>query len=228
MYEDKNDSDSLTLADWIVAHPSEEDLRSIFLNMDRALKYIHDHNYCIQVFYPTEIQVLNNEDDYIQFNKLMELPEDGIMRERMIAEDIFNSSFIQIGVYSKSLKYLKPEFLRENFDSFAEFLPAEDVPYYRGVIERGATVYFCEYALEKRNRELVNLDQQLGENGAINKVLEKQKVDLTNESINDVIYKQINGYKDRAFVNYLLVPTIVLGMLVLFGVLSWVATWLSS
>ena len=84
----KEEFDPVTLAEWVSTHPSEEELRSIFLNMDRALKYIHEHGYCIEVFYPTEIQVLNNEDDYIQFNKLMKLPTDTDTRERMIQEII--------------------------------------------------------------------------------------------------------------------------------------------
>ena len=76
----------------------------------------------------------------------------------MIKEDIFNSSLIQVGIYSKSLKYLNPEFLKENFDDFPQFIPQGDVPYYRGVIQRGASVYFCEFALEKRKRDLEDLE----------------------------------------------------------------------
>lgn len=224
----KEDFNPVTLAEWISIHPSEEELRSIFLNMDRALKYIHEHGYCIEVFYPTEIEVLNNEDDYIKFNKLMKLPTDQDIRERMIQEDIFHSSFIQIGIYSKSLKYLKPSFLKENFDDFAQFLPVSDIPYYRGVVQRGASVYFGEYAIEKRNRDLEELNRQLGEGGDSNKALIKHDVNLTNSTINDVIYRQINGLRDHAFINFLLIPTIVLGMLVLFGAFSWIISFFFS
>ena len=214
--------ESTTLEQWVQTHYSEEELRSIFLNMDRALKYIHDHGYCIEVFYPTEIKVLNNEDDHIQFNKLVELSQDGSIRREMVKEDIFNSSLIQIGIYSKSLKYLTPEFLRENFDSFSQFIPADDIPYYRGVVQRGASVYFCEYALEKRNRDLIELEKELG--GEDNKTLVKQpqNEDLTNNKVNDQIYRQINGLRDAAFVNLLLIPTIILGILLIFGLLSWI------
>ena len=214
--------ESTTLEQWVQTHYSEEELRSIFLNMDRALKYIHDHGYCIEVFYPTEIKVLNNEDDHIQFNKLVELSQDGSIRREMVKEDIFNSSLIQIGIYSKSLKYLTPEFLKENFDSFSQFIPADDIPYYRGVVQRGASVYFCEYALEKRNRDLIELEKELG--GEDNKTLVKQpqNEDLTNNKVNDQIYRQINGLRDAAFVNLLLIPTIILGILLIFGLLSWI------
>lgn len=218
--------ESVTLEEWVSTHSSEEELRSIFLNLDRALKYIHDHGYCIEVFYPTEIEILNNEDDHIQFNKLMELSSNPVTRKQMIKEDIFNSSFIQIGIYSNSLKYLNPNFLRESFDSFTQFLPNGDIPYYRGVIQRGASVYFCEYALEKRNRDLQELEKQLGDVGG-EKSLLKTKESITNDSVNDVIYRQINGLKDSAFINLLLIPTVLLSMLLLFGLITWLFSIIS-
>lgn len=227
----KRNYESMSLSDWVLSHPGEEDLRTTFLNMDRALKYIHDHGYCIQVFHPSAIEVLNNDEDYIQFKYLMELSGDPVTRKKMIKEDIFNSSLIQIGIYSNSLKYLTPEFLKENFDSFVQFLPSSDVPYYRGVIQRGAAVYFCEYALEKRNRDLEELEHELGE---MTEKSDRQyvrdfnsNVSITNDAVNDVIYKQINGMKDAAFINWLLVPTVVLGMLLLFGVITWLSSLFS-
>lgn len=224
----KPNYESMTLSDWVLSHPGEEDLRATFLNMDRALKYIHDHGYCIQVFHPSEIEVLNNDEDYIQFKYLMELSNDPVMRKKVIKEDIFNSSLIQVGIYSNSLKYLNPDFIKENFDSFAQFLPPGDIPYYRGVIQRGAAVYFCEYALEKRNRDLEDLEKELGEmTNEAEKQYIKDNTSITNDAVNDIIYKQINGMKDSAFINWLLVPTVVLGMLLLFGIISWLSSLIS-
>ena len=214
--------ESVTLEQWVKDHYSEEELRSIFLNMDRALKYIHDHGYCIEVFYPTYIKVLNGDDNYIQFNKLIELSSDPSIRREMVKEDIFNSSLIQIGMYSKSLKYLTPEFLKENFDNFAQFLPDGDIPYYRGVIQRGASVYLCEFAVEKRNRDLQELEKELGEDKEKTLVKYPKEEDITNKKVNDVIYRQINGMKDAAFINLLLIPTIILGILLILGVVSWI------
>ena len=223
----KSSIESTTLDQWVQTHYSEEELRSIFLNMDRALKYIHDHGYCIEVFYPTEIEILNNEDDYIKFNKLIELSSDSSIRKEMIREDIFNSSLIQIGIYSRSLKYLSPSFLKENFDDFSQFIPQGDIPYYRGVIQRDASVYFCEYALEKRNRDLEELEKELGEEGQKTMLKTPQSEDITNNKINDQIYRQINGMRDAAFINLLLIPTIVLGILLIFGLVSWVISYFS-
>lgn len=224
----KRKYESVTLADWISSHPNEEDLRTVFLNMDRALKYIHEHGYCIEVFYPTEIEILENEKDHIQFKKLLELSKNPDVKRAMIKEDIFNSSLIQIGIYSNSLKYLNPDFVKENFDEFAQFIPGGDIPYYRGVIQRGASVYFCEFALEKRNRDLADLEKQLGEGDGKGKQLMKQNGQnvgvgsITNDKVNDAIYSQINGLRDAAFINYLILPTVILITLVILGAIAWV------
>lgn len=208
----KNDSiESVTLLEWVNKHHSDEEMRSVFLNMDRALKYIHDHGYCIDVFYPTEINVLNDDDKYIQFKKLVELSKDYEIAKEMKREDIYRSSIIQIGLYTNSLYHLNPDVLKEQFDSFAQFVPNDDVPYYRGVIQRGASVYLCEYALEKSKRDLEDLKGQLGEEGAkITPINEPNEDEITNKKVNDLIYRQINGIRDAAFLNIAIIPIIVL------------------
>lgn len=208
-----NSVQSVTLSEWVSAHHSEEEMRAIFLNMDRALKYIHDHGYCIDVFHPNEINVLNNDDNYIQFKKLVELSRDHNISREMIKEDIFKSSLIQIGMYSNSLNYINPDFVKSNFDSFAQFIPSDDVPYYRGVIQRGATVYYCEYSIEKRKRDLEDLERQLGEIDARDKQVVQSspsEAEITNKKVNDVIYRQINGMNESAFTNITLIPIVIL------------------
>ena len=211
----KNDSiESVTLLEWVNKHHSDEEMRSVFLNMDRALKYIHDHGYCIDVFYPSEINVLNNDDNYVQFKKLVELSKDYEIAKEMKREDIFRSSFIQIGMYTNSLNYLNPEFLKENFDSFAQFIPQDDVPYYRGVVQRGAGVYLYEFFLEKRKRELEDLGKQVGDVSAeITAINEPSPAELTNTKINNQIYRQINGVDQAAFLNMALIPIAILVLL---------------
>ena len=207
--------DKVTLFDWVKEHYSDEEKREVFLNMDIALKYIHDHGYCIEQFYPSKIEILNNQPDYVQFDNIIELSSDMSERSQMIKEDIFNSCLIQIGIYTNTLKYLTPDFLRENFDEIARFLPEGDVPYYRGVVQRGASVYFSEFALEKMNRDLIQLEQQIRESdGNKSKVLDysnnKKVESLSNDRINDYIYKQLSGYKEAAFISNVLIPTLVI------------------
>ena len=205
----KNNSvESVTLSEWISNHHSEDELRSIFLNMDRALKYIHEHEYCIDVFYPTEIYVLNNNDNYIQFRKLVELSKDGNIAREMIKEDIFRSALIQIGIYTNSLNYINPNFVKENFDSFSQFIPNSDVPYYRGVIQRGASVYYCEYIEEKSKKDIEDLERELGEKEKPAELA--RTTDITNKKVNDLIYRQINGISEAAFTNIALIPIVIL------------------
>ena len=221
--------DAVSLDKWIMEHASERELKDLFLNMDVALKYIHEHNFCIEEFYPSKIFILNHSTQQIQFKKLMELPSDPILRRQFIEEDIFRSSFIQIGIYSHTLKYLKPDFLKENFDSFSTFLPEENVPYYRGVIERGASVYLSDFSLEKSKRDYEKLESELSSEG---ESVGKQMVmsnghnvyadGISNNKYNDQIYRQINGLKDSAFIRTLVIPTIFLGSLLLIGVISFI------
>ena len=216
-----NEISAVTLSEWCATHYSEEERQSVFMNMDRTLKYIHEHGYCIAVFHPSKIYILNDRDDHIQFKELVELSLDQDTRRQMIQEDIFNSSLIQIGIYSNTLEYMNPEFIREKFDDFTQFIPGADVAYYRGVIQRGASVYYCEYSLEKRKRELDDLESQIG--GVSEE--EKQKVntppsdaELTNKKVNDLIYRQISGLRDTAFINLLIVPLLMVGILIVFMV----------
>lgn len=216
------------LDEWIDSHHSEDDLRFVFLNLDLALKYIHDHGYCVDVFYPSMIEILDNKPDHIRFKKLVELSNDPSIKMEMIKEDIFRSSLVQIGIYSNSLKYLKPEFLKENFDSFVQFIPAGDVPYYRGVIQRGSAVYYSEYISEKNKRDLIHLDEQINEGGESNsKRMIKNNgylvgtKPISNDAINDTIYRQINGLNDSAFIYALILPSISLLLFFIVGLVAW-------
>ena len=223
-----NNTEATNLNSWISSFRDEEEMRTIFLNMDRAMKYIHDRGYCVKSFDPRQIEILNNSIDQIKFNTLLEMPDDYAMRKKIIKEDIYNSSFIQIGLYAKCLNYLNPEFLKSNFDKFSQFLPEGDIPYYRGVIERGASVYFCEYAKEKRNRDLTALESELGGSVGGGKSLVKSNGNSIyddiniNDKINDNIYKQINGMSDAAFASFLIIPTIILAISIAITLIVWI------
>ena len=82
---------------------SEEEMREIFLNMDRAMKYIHDHGYCVKSFDPRNIMILNNSINQIKLDTVA-LPDDYAEKKQYIKEDIYNSSFI----FKISLRTTKP------------------------------------------------------------------------------------------------------------------------
>jgi len=224
-FRKNNDVEKCSLLEYVSLHHNDEDMRDVFLNMDIAMKYIHEHNYCIEVFHPSKIEILEDMPDHIQFDNLIELSKDPTTRKNMIREDIFNSAFIQIAFYTNTMKSLTPDFLKENFDEVARFLPEGDVPYYRGVVQRGALVYFSEYALEKMNRDLQQLEKEINGNNKDNNdnKIESPSIDeLANDKINDQIYKQINGLRDVAFVNRLLIPAIVILSLFIIGLFCWI------
>ena len=215
-------SESTSLDSWIKSFRDEEEMREIFLNMDRAMKYLHDRGYCVKSFDPRNIYILNNALDQIKLD-IIPLPEDYALKKQYIKEDIYNSSFIQIGLYSKCLPYLKKDFLKSNFDRFSEFLPEGDIPYYRGVIDRGASVYFCEYAMEKANRDLANLEKELAGEGmglSVPKPKNAMGDVNVNTRINDGIYKQLSGKREAAFVSLLLFPTALLVVGVIIALIS--------
>lgn len=227
-----NNVDSIRLDDWINHHHSEEELKELFLNMDVALKYIHEHDYCIEEFYPTKIEVLNHSLKQIQFKKIMQLPKDSFLKNQYIGEDIFNSSLIQIGIYSGTLDQLKPEFLKVNFDSFSEFIPNDMIPYYRGVVQRGATIYLCDYSSERIKRDVDQLEQELsGAGESVGNQLVKDNGHnigvgpISNDKINDQIYRQINGMKDSAFIRVLVIPTMILASLLFISIISFIISY---
>ncbi len=229
-FKKKEDNDKVvSLSDWYMHHHSEDERRVLFVSLHKTLKYIHDRGYCIAVFYPSVILVLYDNPEYIQFTKLMEMPLDIDKQREIIREDIFNACFIQIGLYSNTLAKLNPDFLMDNFDSFTEFLPPGDVSYYRGVIQRGASVYFCQFDVEKAKKEFADLQKQFGEidNQGPSTLPDSSEEELTNKKINDVIYKQINGLRDAAFVHTFIIPAILIIIITLFGVVSWFISILS-
>lgn len=207
-----------TLLEYVIEHPSTEDMREVFLYMDVALKYIHDHNYCIEVFHPSKIYIIDDKPNYVEFSSIMELPKDSLKSQAYIQKDIFNSSFLQIALYTRIGDYLKPNFLIDHFDEVAMFLPEGDVPYYRGVIQRNANVYLSEYAAEKTNRDLKQLGQELDDKSIAEEYRDEVEV-LSNDKVNDKIYKQINA--DKAFISFVLIPVILLLSGILFTILRY-------
>ena len=202
------------LLSWISLHKNIEEFRSLFLNLDCALKYVHDRGYCVTNFSPTEIYVLGSNENCIQFKQLIEMPQGFEQRNKLIQEDIFKSSFLQIAIYCNMLNCLTPQFLKERFNDITIFLPFEDVPYYRGIIERGASIYLYEYRLEAFRRKFASFESKDINSNMISKIIQN------NEYINSIIYQQINN-SNAAFVYYLIIPTIVFGFLFLFSIICW-------
>jgi len=211
---------SVKFSEWIHGKTDEE-LRTVFFNMDLAMKYIHEKGFCIKSFDLNEIEILNNSPKQVKFNTLLKLPNEFSYDNELIHEDIYNMAFLHIGIYTKCLKYMKPKFLKENFDSFATFLPEGDVPYYRGIVQRGANVYFSDYVFKARERDINKISDQVDTNNSKDgsRTLVKSNghsimdyessIVGMNSKINDSIYRQLNIKKDAAFIGFMIFPTII-------------------
>ena len=97
-------------------------------------------------------------------------------------------------------------------------MPEEDIPYYRGVIERGASVYLSSYVGERKKRDLNNLDQQINDEGSgKGKTLVKTNgtsltaEDLVPQNIAELqdVYRNLSK-KDAAFARALIYPILIL------------------
>lgn len=233
-----NNNATISLNDWINSEYDIDTAREIFIYMSSALKYIHNKGYYVSSFYPVDIDILNGAINQIRFNGLEKMPDDMAVRKQIVKNNIYSSAFLQIGIYSNCLEYLKSSFLRENFDKFSELLPSEDIPYYKGVVLSGFSVYFDDYVVERRKRELNELKKMTGTsdegygsskkliktNGSISseKVsIDSFNFDFSNKEVNGSIYKQLrSGLEDAAFVSFLIIPALVSIGAIIFAIVA--------
>lgn len=218
-------NNTITLNNWIKESHSDDERKELFLSMDMAMKYVHDRGYCIKTFNPKEIELLDGSISKVKFNTLLEMPLDNEYQKKLMREDIFNSSMLQVGIYSNCLDYISKSFIKDNFDSFLVFLPEVDAPYYRGVIERDAMIYFSEFEVERRKREINDLEKQVAGDKVdpLNNSYDLDKM-LVNDRINNSIYKQINNFKDSAsaFLNLYIYPIMFLVLFIIFLIVYFV------
>lgn len=207
----------VTLREWLMGEFKSDELFTLFTNMDSAMRYIHSKGFCVCSFNPKDIEILNDSLNQIKFNLLMRMPEGLIERKNLVKEDIGRLAFLQIGIYSRCLNYLNPDFLKQHFSEFAMFLPEDIVPYYRGVVERGASVYLGDYLSEKRRRDLAALEKEIGDTSgdfANGKKLVKgsslfSEDDTMNSKVNASIYKSLSSISDAAYISFLMIPVLV-------------------
>ena len=139
--------------------------------------------------------------------------EDMIEQDKLKREDVLFSSILQVGLYSSCLPYLNPEVAKEHFDELATALPESDAPYYRGVIERGAFVYFTDFEKERLRREREKMEEEMkNEFGSSKEVPFKSNPEelnsmFSNEKINSKIYRQIN--REAAFLRFAICPLLI-------------------
>ena len=205
------------LKDWVSSNTNVESMRKLNYNMSKTMKYIHKKGYCIKTFNLRQIEILNPETlSPIQYNTLIKPKSNDL--ERMKQDDIYNLAFMQIGIYSGMLDNLNPKFLKENFQEFEIFLPEDDIPYYRGIITRGARVYYFDYIDEKNKRDINKLQEETSSSNGKNISFQKSKSTAVGRAMVDKKTKELYSSIDKpeaAFVNFLILPIamVVLGII---------------
>lgn len=222
--------DSITLNEWLQSYRTNNQLQNLFVNMDIAMKYIHDQGYYISSFALDRISLLNHSIRQIQFQELAPLPYDISQQKQVVRDNIFMASVLHIGLYAKCLQHFTMNTIpaiKDNFQQFTIFLPLEDVPYYSGIIEKGASVYYSAYVGERKKRDSQNLEKEVssGENNSSGKRLVKTNGSAytaedflpQNEEANKCIYASLVK-KEAAFARALIYPILVfvLGFVILF------------
>lgn len=197
---------------------SEDELKEVFINQDKSMRYLHTQGFRVDSFDPRDIDLVDGSKDLIRFNKFHQMSERDNMDD-IIREDIFTDAFLQVGLYTHTLAHLNESFLKEHYDDVSQNLPSDVVPYYRGVVTRGAKVYLGDFLKEKSERDYNALKRELGEEISADDMdkFDNVGVDvLTNKEINDMLYKELMEKKkikrisDFAFIHVLLLPTILL------------------
>ncbi len=222
--------EAITLNDWLKDYRTNEQLQNLFVNMDIAMKYIHDQGYYISSFALDRIALLNQSVRQIQFQELAPLPYDILQQKKVVRDNIFMASILHLGLYAKCLQHFTMNTIpaiKDNFQQFVIFLPPEDVPYYSGIIEKGASVYYSEYVGERKKRDLQNLEKAVSPNDGAGRGKSLVKTTGTNytaenflphnEEANKIIYAGL-ARKEAAFARALIYPILVfvLGFVVLF------------
>lgn len=204
------------LKKWLEYNQDDEKSQQVFYNMSNTMKYIHEHGYCIKTFNLNEIEILDLEKlNPIQYNTVIKMNNEN--EYELMREDIYNLAFMQIGIYTNTLNILKPQFLKEEFDSFIPLLPERDIPYFRGIVERGANVYYSDFVDAKREQEISGLQQNTTESRSNS--LQKKKVTAAGVAFankeTEKLYSEIEK-TEAAYINFLIYPIImvVIGMII--------------
>lgn len=197
--------DYLPLKDYLSFCNNEKDRKNLFVSMDVALKSLHNNNYFVKDFNINNIYVYFNGNDnvYVKFLDVHEGLDFSIKQK-----NIFYLSCFAIGVYTDCLPYMnpsKPDFLISNFSEFAQFIPEDSIPYYKGVICSNATVYYSDYISAKNKKEIEELKKlDTSNSGGTGKGIMLTKATAVGKM------NASDDVNQAAFISILLFPVIIL------------------
>lgn len=216
-------TERVTLKDWLRQSHTTKEYQSLFMVMDMTMHYIHNQGYGVlpkrgRDGYPeldtSRILVVTGENPQVIFSDIDTIEPS--YQKQLVRDNIYSNAYTAIKAYSNFDQELNHKFLKENFREFELFLPEEDVPYYRGIIERDASVYYAEYTqkriekqVEKEGGSLQGLGNSLSKSTDIGKAIASQ-------------YGQLDSNNTAAFVHLYIFPAVILALSLLIPLIAWV------
>lgn len=190
----------------------------LFYNMSATMKYIHDNDYYINNFSLDSIEIIDSDKlSPIKFDNLEKISFED--EDEVIINNIYLLALMQVGVYSNTLDYINPQFVKENFDAFETFIPQADVPYLKGVITRKSPVYYCDYVNERNKRDIEKMEKEVGSSGGYGMI--KQKSTAAGRALADKdtkkMYREIDD-RQAAFTTFLILPLVMILIGIVFSI----------
>lgn len=216
-----------TLKEWQEDYHDISEYQKLFYVMDKTMKNVHQYQYYITNFNPSVITVGTdkNNQEYVVYQSMDKI-SDADDVDDIIKKNIYNDAFLQVGLYSETLDYLTPQFLKDNFDRFTLFLPEKDVPYYRRVLLQHASFYYSDFKSMQNEQMAQQLESSL-ENDASSKGQSnggnapslgttKQKSTMAGR-----LFSADDDNKMAAFAQYYVLPFIVIALSLLIPLTAW-------
>ena len=206
---------SVTFKDWLKYGANQKEIGKFFYNASNTMKYLHEHEYYIKNFNPDEIEIMNTETmSPIKYNNLdIMYPNE---EERLVRSNVYTQALLQIAAYTNTLDSLNPTFVKNNFSEFEMFLPEEDIPYLKGVIERNSLVYYSDYINERNRREIDKLAREASEGGDSYGRTKSKSTAIGRAMVDKETRKLYSNLEERqsAFTTFLILPItmIILGI----------------
>lgn len=221
-----NKGEIINLNDWFLDERNDEAKRELFVGVSDAQKSLNDIGYGIGSFNFNDIYLEDGDSRKAQFGIVNPLPEDIEEKRKVVSNEIFILALMQIGIYSDCLNNITSNSVRDNFDLFSPFLPAEDIPYFKSVVadhfdNKSRCVYFCDYARELYKRTPNNENTDSEQTNSDSKVLSKRNGNKLVEVLDEFKPKDINGNKNAAYINFIIIPLGVIIAGIALTIISW-------
>ena len=178
---------------WSANEERLKELQKKYYYLDRTMKEIHKKGYYLtQVTYPLSQDL---------FEHLAKFDRDH--KEEVIKDNLLELSILALGEYVGNGRYLTSKngearkMLKEMFMEYAPYLPSEDVPYYKKMIEENPIMYYSEFVDYRNQRQVGQAPSQ------------SHSMQYAKKTAAGILYTEDNALNTNAFVRIFLIPAYV-------------------